>query len=368
MANITYYIGAGASFNAFPIQKHLCKCMIEMGEKIMNTGKSNSLSYVEGKANPLAANPGNEIHAIAFDLIYFGYRGLEFGTIDTYARKLSLIRDQQGLKSIKSAINMFFTIWQNLTESMLSQFEFYAKQRDSGELTSIDKRYYSLLSTIIEWKDDSKICLDDNINFISWNYDLQIELAFSRFSNTSLSCLNKNLGFLQSNKVEIKPKIIHLNGYSGYLNDDTVESILIELGSINSISRIHQLITQYFHSYKKYTNLMSPNINFAWEPIDDTKAFNKIDAAKEIIKNTTELIIVGYSFPAFNRTIDKEILNELDNKTHEIRIHYQDPNASKEKLIPILKPILVEKTNPLKNVDSGFLGPEQTQTRRVENF
>jgi hypothetical protein len=37
------------------------------------------------------------------------------------------------------------------------------------------------------------------------------------------------------------------------------------------------------------------------------------NTAKEVLLNTSHLVIIGYSFPTFNRKMDKEIINSISN-------------------------------------------------------
>jgi hypothetical protein len=46
--------------------------------------------------------------------------------------------------------------------------------------------------------------------------------------------------------------------------------------------------------------------------------------AKKILNNTSNLVIVGYSFPYYNYEIDKELLRWLPKNS---KIYYQDYNA-----------------------------------------
>jgi hypothetical protein len=50
---------------------------------------------------------------------------------------------------------------------------------------------------------------------------------------------------------------------------------------------------------------------------------SNIEIAKEIIIGSDILVIIGYSFPFFNREIDKEIFNVLC-QTGLKKIYYQD--------------------------------------------
>ena len=62
------------------------------------------------------------------------------------------------------------------------------------------------------------------------------------------------------------------------------------------------------------------NINFAWEASLAGKNIEDID---KIMRMTTDLVIIGYSFPNFNRDVDKLILSEFTS--NESRVFIQVP-------------------------------------------
>lgn len=101
-------------------------------------------------------------------------------------------------------------------------------------------------------------------------------------------------------------------------------------------------------------------IKYAWE--NDPKILEK---CKTILKNTDVLIIIGYSFPAFNRKIDSELLKSLKQ---DAKIYYQDPFASKSVINNIQKSInqdfkieLIDKEIDLKNfyIPNEYLFPPE---------
>ena len=67
-----------------------------------------------------------------------------------------------------------------------------------------------------------------------------------------------------------------------------------------------------------------PYFTFAWEgeSYGDVK---RMELMKEMVKDTTHLIIIGYSFPFFNRVYDKAIIKSMTNSTSLEKIYYQDP-------------------------------------------
>jgi hypothetical protein len=185
MEKVTYYVGAGASFNSIPIQNELCKKMKAIGLDLI--GNTN-INYKTKESAIEKQFPDSTWKSIGHDLIYFADRGIEFGTIDTYARKLSLLKKEHSLNRLKSAINTFFCIWQSLNDYMRNAYN-HSKSPNEYTLSNIDNRYHSLFSNILEWDDINGIKIQDDVNFISWNYDLQLELAFSAFANIDESMM-----------------------------------------------------------------------------------------------------------------------------------------------------------------------------------
>ena len=55
-------------------------------------------------------------------------------------------------------------------------------------------------------------------------------------------------------------------------------------------------------------------------------AKKSLDYSIEIARKTTHLIVIGYSFPDFNKIIDQDIISKM---THLKYIYIQDPNPEK---------------------------------------
>lgn len=51
-----------------------------------------------------------------------------------------------------------------------------------------------------------------------------------------------------------------------------------------------------------------------------------------MVSGTTILVVIGYSFPFFNREVDKQIFNELNNRVLK-KIYFQDPVLNGKQLI-----------------------------------
>ncbi len=75
-------------------------------------------------------------------------------------------------------------------------------------------------------------------------------------------------------------------------------------------------------------------LKFAWENLNPDYSLKKDDCLEKallIAERTQILVIIGYSFPGFNREIDKKIFNKMLGLK---KIYIQSPNAeSIEKII-----------------------------------
>lgn len=229
MANITYYLGAGASYFACPILEMQAEMMIKLSKFELD-------NYTLDGANTLYINfdkddnPEKFINDNKFQILwhigYFGKKAQEYNTIDTYARKLYLNNEFKELNLLKMSVSVFFDLWENFYEErykILSipnrdLLDLVEEPKRSLIFEKIDKRYKSLFSVLIE-KNENSIELNSNFNFISWNYDLQLEEAFKLFLgdkfDKSYKSINDLLAFKNYNDYN---NIYHLNGYRGFFD------------------------------------------------------------------------------------------------------------------------------------------------------
>jgi hypothetical protein len=354
MRKVTYYLGAGASYNALPIQNELCYKMKKVGMMLLN---HLPINYNTKEVESHIKDPNDSVTTLAHDLIYFADRGLQFGTIDTYARKLSIINESLLLARLKTSINAFFIIYQSLSES-LHQYLQADSAKFKGQASQIDRRYYSLLSTMLDWHKTEGVNFVKNVQFITWNYDLQLELAFNAFTSLGLNEIDKHFSKLNTPKGTNQQKIIHMNGYSGFgKSKNELDICLIKLNSIDSAEQIRPFVANWGNNHRELMESLSSNIQFAWERTNTEEATNiRIKYAKEFINKTESLIIIGYSFPAFNRQIDTEILKSLSGTSPSIL--YCDPSATLAKITPVLDQNLIQRVKIINDIESGFIGPD----------
>ena len=260
-------------------------------------------------------------------MIELGNKAAEYGTLDTYAKKLHLNNEVNEIKKLKFLVSIFFLVWQKYYYQY-NNVELKEKKR----FQKVDSRYKSLISNLLEVNSLNDFpTLDLDVNFISWNYDFQIESTLSLFtkSGADLDVINLNYPFLPLDNNFEDMKILHLNGVSNFWLDHNnkiklmfSDNIFSKNDSATQILLCRRIGEIYQQDYFPKTSTF---INYSWD--DDS---NKIKSAQQLMKETDILIIIGYSFPTFNREIDLQLLSGKHNKFD--KIVYQDPNTSAELL------------------------------------
>jgi hypothetical protein len=109
-------------------------------------------------------------------------------------------------------------------------------------------------------------------------------------------------------------------------------------------------------------NIPSSRISFAWDN-QQYMSKNFEDALQKAIQDAEVLVVIGYTFPFFNREIDREIFKYMPNLK---KIYIQDPNA--EQIESSLDSLYsnqhtgVTKVNknviPITNTSQFYLPPE----------
>lgn len=308
---ITYLLGAGASFESVPIWKEQGLTMRELGNRLKS--KSESLSSLK---------------AIFENMHQYGIKAMEFGTIDIYARKLFLNNRLEELNDLKLALSLYLDIWENFEEIRESIKNELIKSKNIDEnrnYDAVDKRYYSLLSVILKKSNQLGVQLDENVNFITWNYDLQLESAYESFlmeKTKSLRELDQNIKFLNDGDLS-KNRIIHLNGMRGCFETNGKFQDIIDREFLKKDFNKYLYELDKIYNTRNSKDNMQNSINYSWEGKDD-----RINVALELLKKTDILVIIGYSFPSFNKLIDAQLINAFNEKGK--LLFYQDLNPKLE--------------------------------------
>jgi len=339
--NITYLLGAGASFNALPIYSNMA-LRIEI-----------FLAALEDKF-------GNE--GMKLDIYKSIIKDIKFfGSPDSLARKYFLSdakNKEQNIESLKNLLSCFFVIEQ--ISIMDGAFNAYINDRASTKKelinsiqATIDTRYISFFATILGKASTGGLALPNNVKIVSWNYDMQIERAFQEFAESNFKNAQRELAVFPRLEVKgFKPTfdankfgLIKLNGTANFKfassSNEVFDPKHLQLNSLE-LEKINKILRKEQREY----NLM----HFAWDDEDDELREAR-SYAKSIFELTDILVIIGYSFPDFNRSIDRDIFSKLKKSA---RIYIQDPAVGfiVQKLNGVkadLKSCVKESVTELKN-------------------
>jgi len=308
MNKIIFLLGAGASCNALPmvsqIEKELAKIISSLREPAGPNDSKLRSQYSKRVKNSKIENRHNaKLKSVVLDEFVTSLEWLEKScsehfSIDTYAKKLYLQQKFSKLNELKITLSCFFTLLQN---------------------TGFDNRYDSFLASII---DDLKL-LPSNIQVVSWNYDYQLEIGMSNFLNTKdLKYVNEFLKvYSKGDKLE---SVNRTNQFSLFKVNGTTqiksEEKRINITDTYGIDELDLLDEVLFYYYSVKDKKTEPSLSFAWENEVDGNFFELIGVN---IFDRETLVIIGYSFPFFNRKVDSKILKTMRNLK---KIYIQDPH------------------------------------------
>jgi hypothetical protein len=269
-----YFLGAGASANALPTVKQIPDRLTAFIDKLGDWFKK-------------AGADSSELQQASRWLLEQTKR---HATIDTFAKKLFVKGELNELKRLKAVASCFFVYEQSQSP--------------------VDFRYDTLLASVIEQGRGRAIQLPDNLRFLTWNYDTQLEKAFYNFCEDDRQVMES---------VTFHDHVERLNGYCGTHPPGHLGTAYRAAIGDSPYDGLNAAI-ELFSEYTKDPNTVAADINFAWES-DPPITLRKI---QRVLSDTTVLIIIGYSFPFFNRQIDRVILNNMPSCR---RIYVQAPEV-----------------------------------------
>lgn len=350
MANVTYLIGAGASagkrgedgyiLEGLPCVNEISKSIKEIIDLIDTTPIPYKLDWQNSQLGLTSIGDWEVARKKLLREFHSLYRKCELhATIDTYAKKLVLKKREEEFKHLEQLLTLFFI---------------YAQMRNQ-----IDSRYDTFLANILE----SNLHFPPNIRVISWNYDSQFELAYSEYDEINDLIIGHKKSICDKDY-----EIIKINGTATFadqkrlielrkdikqklwqLKDKTTESL--------TLLRQETWLLEFIYLYQLYVSEKTNNTHLSFA-FDDNYPSDKITSCIDnIIKGTDVLVIIGYTFPFFNREIDRQILKYI---TPHTKIYIQDlyPKRIKQSLKAVLPDIKEDNIVLLKEVDQFFLPPE----------
>jgi len=339
MPKVTYIIGAGASSGCLPvingIHEYLdafrqflleCKFASELSSKtIVDFGQKRKFG---------------EIHAEIIDECQKLIKNVrEHASIDTYAKKLLITKGKHSIEYLRlKALMSIFFIW--------------------AQRGKTDPRYDSFFASVIGTNINE---LSRDIRILSWNYDYQFEKAFSLYSQEpSLEQNQRWLNVFTPLHVDTGMKsefsLFKINGTTGFAKNQAFYNHYDDL--IAGDGKLPDLYVQQYADCVYYPSDYKMMLSFAWETQD--QILDKFMSSVKTSCGLTEtVVIIGYSFPYFNRSIDRKIMSMFDN-TKKIYIQDLYPDTVESRIKNLIKirstviPISVDSKSP----GQFFIPPE----------
>jgi len=320
-----FYLGAGASVPVLPVTSDI---LIEA---------NNFINHIEAYKKKQPNRPGitkpelgllfNSIDNLLKDIHFFKAACEKHISIDTAAKKyLSQER-----------IIEYDTIKQSLTD--LFSFIQFTKP--------VSTRYDAFIAALY---DHRKSKLPEQVKIVSWNYDFQFELAFSEYFNRYIYqhvAEGLNLTPHPQRSPSINSFFLYkMNGSATYIDKLNNEEFAPLFPKLNTDRTIESVIEGIIH-YR--SNLYKNNIRFAFESNLD---FEVLSQLRSSISNCVNLVVIGYSFPFFNRDYDNFVFAQSNFEN----IYVQCPQESFADISSVMESFIQHK-KPIQHIHANENSP-----------
>ena len=330
MSKVVYLMGAGASCgkrnneSGVPIVTDIPQQLLGMSNQLkLANWTIDESTYARDGITPISMYDAQK--ELSEDLEWLSKESSEPATIDTYARKLFLKKEFEKYNKLKRTLASFLLLEQKKNKS--------------------DNRYEAFLANILT--DDLEI--PNDITIVTWNYDSQFEIALNEYGvqydnlQESPICLSSYDNLKNDNRY----KIFKINGSASF-DDDIPISKFCTSGFQDLIFNKNKQDIVWYHANKK----LETRLSFAWEKSTSNFFYKTLERE---VKEAQVLVVIGYTFPYFNRVVDRWLFRIMEN-LHTIII--QDPYAEKVK-------VSLQNTFPSPQLLNGIKIDPQTY---VEQF
>lgn len=320
-----FYLGAGASVPVLPVTSDILK------------EANNFINHIEDYKKKLPNRPGitkpelgllsNSLDDLLKDIRFLKAACEKHISIDTAAKKyLSQERTFE---------------YEKIKQSLTDLFSFVQFTK------SVSTRYDAFIAALY---DHRRSKLPEQVKVVSWNYDFQFELAFSEYYNryTYQHVADAlNLTPHSNRSPSINSFFLYkMNGSATYfdnLNNEEFAPLFSKLNTDRTIESVIEGIVHYRSRF--YKN----NIRFAFESDLNFETLNQLRSS---IYNCVNLVIIGYSFPFFNREYDNFLLADtiFDN------IYIQCPDKSFADISSVVDSF-IQHRKPIQPINADDTSP-----------
>lgn len=325
----TYLLGAGASIEKLPVVNQMSKALVDIYHFLEGLKKEeyNFRYFLSNEYREISESPSTILETLNTDIWKLAGRIQNSASVDTLARKYYLTGEEHELRKLKAILDTFFCL----------------EQVRKG----VDKRYDLFFATILNGE-GGDISLPDNIQILTWNYDFQIELSANNFfKHRKLLNIKKELNSFPRTGSDFNSvegfSIVKLNGSSGTFSNyqdklrtqDTIPLKQFEELKNNKLEMelFIQAILGHYYYLTLENHKVSSYISFSWE--NDKISEKIIQKAFDIAKSTEHLIVIGYSFPTFNRKTDKQLLEMMNISKIYVQVPEVDFPGVRQRIIAL---------------------------------
>lgn len=363
--NITYLFGAGASAETIPVVNEFPFAI----ERIIT--ELNNFNYDYEKIIEYDFKYQDVLMILVKELEKLKKETQNHMSIDTYAKKLFVLNhdkrnskdnEYKEFKRVFTCLLLLFTLFRgNIGKG----------NGKSRSIVDYNKRYDAFIAGLINTSKE----LPTQVNIVSWNYDIEFEKALYQYHKDDHTLGLKNMqniyNFSPSGKTnELKNNYVNefkfckLNGnilldYNSMHQDiEPIDNLLTNIidQTFTFEKRENTLKDILHYYYEQRCNFQVENlITFSWEKtrlIDDTHRI-----ARTIFSKSDEIVVVGYSFPFFNRGVDSLLFESLTSENKINKIYIQDIKDNtlqiKESVKLIVNKGMGNLIEPLVNLDES---------------
>lgn len=332
MVNVTYLLGAGASHPELPLVSGISESLENFAEEL---NKEAFQQTSNEKFSQLAKHSKQDVLELLIkDIKWLKSEIDQQVSIDTYAKKLFTSGNINKLKKLKAITTVHFIFIQCFNQKVAG-------------------RYDNFWATILGSHSND---IPKNIRILSWNYDFLLEKSYADFyGNSNFNDIQSILNCHPSSNSRVDPDnfgVYKLNGTTTISEYDKPANVVEDFSKIQVDRFFIEKLALTYLKLSEFSNDYKSNLKFSWEP----DQYNIIENAKQAIKKTNILVVIGYSFPPFNREVDRQLINHM---TSLEKIHIEDPkfhevNSNLSSALQFLGKVNIEKVNNFNTFYSPY--------------
>ena len=327
--SLVYYIGAGASAHSLPLACNMPARMRKLADELGTDDCRNRVDPPQrGRLDQLA----EQLECLAERA---DSRNV---TIDELAKCHHLRREHEDLRTLKATLAALFMI-------------------EEGRQPA-DPRYGHFFAYMADRDTTDAVAMPTDVRVISWNYDHQFEKSFAKFTPESDYHGRRSTG----DRLQVVPSLIpdrydpsafsilKLNGSAGERVPPSTDSSPRH----NPDVYVHPSDFEYslFLALRFCENIASedlePYFQFAFEV--DPRRSHTLELVGRFAPVRT-VVVIGYSFPQFNRDPDRRIFDAL--RPSEVFLQVADDTGVRDRIVGL--GVDADKIKVIKDREKFFI-------------